>query len=408
MIEEVSKLMGRRLCDHCLGRVYSQLLSGYTNDERGKSIRNFMAMMLDSGKLDSSKINLNNFYGIKFNHASIECSDEKCWLCNEIFDSIDIMVDKAKDELGKIEFSNFLVGTRVPDDILTREEKLWENAGIEYVESIKSELNREIGKRLGIILDKESNFRNPEVVVLADFANKIVDLQINSLYILGFYQKLVRGIPQCKWGTPGKYKSSIQEVVAKPTMKAAKGSGNAFHGMGREDVDARCLGWRPFVIEIVEPMIRKIDLRRLQKDINKSHKVNVRGLKFSDRFTVVRIKTEKGDKTYRVDVEFEKPIDKKDLVKIKSLRGAISQQTPTRVAHRRADLTRRRIVKEISYKVISKKKIELTVKTNAGLYVKELVHGDNGRTKPSVAGVLGVKATPKNLDVMCVEAPKNL
>jgi tRNA pseudouridine synthase 10 len=409
MIDDIVKIMDKRLCDHCLGRVYSQLLSNSTNEERGSFIRRFMAMMVDSNSIESSKINMNNFYGLTFRQKNIEkMKKEKCWLCNNLFDSLDSMAKKAEAKLGKIEFNDFLVGSKVPDSVLENEEKLWESIGIEYVESIKSEVNRELGKKVGAFFDKPSNFKTPEVVALADFINKRADLQINSLYILGYYQKLVRGIPQCKWGTPGKYKSSIQEIVAKPTMRLAKGTGNFFHGMGREDVDARCLGWRPFVIEIAEPKIRKINLKKMQREINKTRKVNVKGLKFCDRFTVVRLKSERGDKTYRVDVEFDNPVEKKDLVKIKSLIGAISQQTPTRVMHRRADLNRRRIVKEIRYKIINKKKIELIVKTNAGLYVKELVHGDNGRTKPSVSEVLGVKANPKNLDVVCVEGPKNI
>ena len=318
------------------------------------------------------------------------------------------MTKKAESKLRKIDFNNFLVGSKVPEEILNKEEKLWEETGIEYVESIKSEINREIGKKLGFIFNKPTNFKNPDVVALTDFVNNKASLQINSLYILGYYQKLARGIPQSKWGTPGKYKTSVQEMVAKPLMKITHGKGNAFHGMGREDVDARCLGWRPFVIEITEPEKRFINLKQVQKQINKTKKIKVNKLKFSDKNTVVRIKSEKGDKTYRLIVVFDKPVEKKELRKLRALTGTMSQQTPIRVMHRRADLMRRRIVKEIKYKQINKKKIELTVKTSAGLYIKELVSGDNGRTKPSLSEILGVKATPKELDVIKIEPPKNL
>jgi tRNA pseudouridine synthase 10 len=71
-------------------------------------------------------------------------------------------------------------------------------------------------------------------------------------------------------------------------------------------------------------------------------------------------------------------------------------------------LIRKRLVKALKYKQIDKRTIELTVKTNAGLYVKELVTGDNGRTKPSVTEIMGVEAKPKNLDVIKIERPKNL
>jgi tRNA pseudouridine synthase 10 len=39
-----------------------------------------------------------------------------------------------------------------------------------------------------------------------------------------------------------------------------------------------------------------------------------------------------------------------------------------------------------------------------GLYIKELVSGDDGRTEPSLAGLLGVGAEVRALDVLAVEA----
>jgi len=410
MLDEIVKILDRKLCDHCLGRLFGNLLYGYRDDERGRIIRTTIAMLVDGKLIDYSKMNKNNFYGFAFrqNKEFEKMKKEKCWLCDNLFDYMDSMTRKAESKLKKIDFNNFLVGSKVPEDILNREEKLWEEVGIEYVESIKTEINRELGKRLGFLFKKPTNFKTPDVVAVADFVNKKIDLQINSLYILGYYQKLTRGIPQCKWGTPGKYKTSVQEIIAKPLMKVAKGKGNSMHGAGREDVNARCLGWRPFVIEIAEPQKRFISLKQIQKDINKTGKVRVNKLKFSDKNTVVIIKSEKGDKTYKVIVDFDKPVKKEELKKLKGLIGTISQQTPIRVVHRRADLIRRRMVKDLKYKQINSRKIELVVKTSAGLYVKELVSGDENRTKPSVSEILNVKATPKKLDVIKIEAPKNL
>lgn len=38
-----------------------------------------------------------------------------------------------------------------------------------------------------------------------------------------------------------------------------------------------------------------------------------------------------------------------------------------------------------------------------GLYIKELISGDEGRTEPSLAGLLGVGAEVTALDVVAVE-----
>jgi tRNA pseudouridine synthase 10 len=399
------------ICDRCLGRQFSQLLIGLTNEERGKSIRNIIAMLIDSKSIDYSKIELSNFYGFRFRHntdfSNLKKPD-KCFICNSLLDNLDVFAKKAEKKLKKIEFNNFLVGSKVPADIIEREEKLWEKIGIDYVESIKSEINRELGKRLWKIIRKPVSFKNPDVLIIADFEKNDAEIIINSLYILGYYKKLARGIPQSKWGTPGKYKTSVQEIVAKPIMKATKGKNNSFHGCGREDVNARCLDWRPFVIEIIEPKIRNISFGKIEKQINKSRKVKVSGLKVSNKFTVRRIKSEASDKTYRVLVKFKKPVGKKELKKLKSLVGVISQRTPERVVHRRADLIRRRLVKELKYKQINKKAIELKIKASAGLYIKELITGDKGRTKPSVSEILDNEAIPKDLDVIKIERPKGL
>lgn len=410
LIENALKILEKNLCNNCLGRFYYGLLAGFTNEEKGKLLRSVIAMMIDAKAVDYSKIDSSNFSGFKFkiNKDFHPEAMKKCYLCNGLFDKLESYTKKAVKKLGNIEFNNFLVGSVVSSEILNKEEEFWNETGIEYVESIKFDLNRELRKKIVEIAKKSVNFENPDVVILFNFDKGDVEVKINSLFILGYYKKFSRLIPQSKWGTPGKYKTSVQEIVAKPLMKVTKGKDNAFHGYGREDVNARCLDWRPFVIEIIEPRIRNFNLKDAEKKINKNKKIRIKLLKFTDKFTVRRIKTEMGDKTYKVTVNFDKAVKRTELRKLKSLIGPVSQRTPVRVAHRRADLIRKRLVKDLKYKQIDEKTIMLTVKTSSGLYVKELVHGDEGRTRPSLAELLNVVAVPKNLDVIKIERPKNL
>ena len=410
-IENAMKILEKGyFCNSCLGRFHYGLLAGFTNEEKGIFLRTVIAMMIDSKSIDCSKIESSNFYGFKFkiNKEFFPNKPEKCFLCNNLFEELDDYTKKAIKKLKRIEFNNFLVGSIVSDDILKMEESIWNETGIEFVESIKFDLNRELRKKISNIIRKPFNFSNPDIVIIFDFNKKEVEVKINSLYILGYYKKLKRGFPQCKWGTPGKYKTSIQEMVAKPIIKNTKGKGNAFHGFGREDVDARCLDWRPFVIEIIESKIRNFNFKEAEKKISQSKKIKVKLLKTVDRFIVRRIKSEMGDKTYRLMVKFNKPVEKEELKKLKSLIGVINQRTPIRVAHRRADLVRKRLVNDLKYRRINKKTIMLEVKASSGLYIKELVHGDSGRTKPSLSELLNVEAKPKNLDVIKIERPKNL
>jgi len=111
------------------------------------------------------------------------------------------------------------------------------------------------------------------------------------------------------------------------------------------------------------------------------------------------------DKSYKAEVEFQKELDKEDIAMIKSLEGkAIAQKTPKRVAHRRANLVRHRRIKKIDVKEAEGRCVVLVVTAEAGTYIKELISGDEGRTEPSIAGLLSTKAQCKGLEVTEIES----
>ena len=78
----------------------------------------------------------------------------------------------------------------------------------------------------------------------------------------------------------------------------------------------------------------------------------------------------------------------------------VSQRTPTRVLHRRPDIVRKRRVYGVRIKSITSNVIEALIHADGGLYIKELINGDNGRTKPSFSEMLGKPLTCLKLDVI--------
>ena len=100
-------------------------------------------------------------------------------------------------------------------------------------------------------------------------------------------------------------------------MKETKAMAHTLHGAGREDIDARCLDWRPFVFELDSPRKRTLPLKRIQTEINKSGKVKVTDLRPSDKKEVVRVKDLRPDKTYRALIRLEKKIKKEDISSLK-------------------------------------------------------------------------------------------
>jgi tRNA pseudouridine synthase 10 len=385
------------VCDRCLGRCFGQLLSGLTNEERGKTLRRYIAMLIDSE--ENIDVDSSNLYGINFHNKKFETKKpDKCFICSDLFKELKKKANLIIKRMNKYEYKTFLVGCKLTPELIKKEQELWDNVGIDWCESIKNETNRELGIEIEKITGKTMDRKSPDITILLDLNKNNVKLNVRSVYIYGKYQKLARGIPQTKWKKKV-FKTSVQEIIQKPFLKQVKTKNASFHGSGREDIDVRCLGWRPFVLELISPIKRKIDLKKMKNEINKSKKVKVKDLKIVSKDVVRRVKFADYDKTYRAIVVFEKPVE--NIKKLNELKEAIiTQKTPIRVLKRRADKIRKRKLKDIKYNSLSKNKIELVIKTQSGLYVKELITGDDGRTEPSISGFLNNKVKKIELDVI--------
>ncbi len=395
-------LRAHDLCDHCLGRLFAQVETGTTNAERGRNMRIAVALERSARSEEMP-------------------SHELCWLCEGTFDSLDRFAQAAVDKLSTIEYDTFLVGTRVDPLLQDREERLWAEVGGDRAEPVKAELNREIGKIVEARTGKTVEFRSPDVVAVVDTRFAQVDLDIAPIFFYGRYRKYSREIPQTRWpcrvcqgkgckrcGNTGKmYQISVQEVIGDVFLKAAEGKDHFFHGMGREDIDARMLGTgRPFVLEISEPKRRHLDLEALTALANDNGKglADFSGLRPSSREEVRQIKAATPDKVYLAEVKAHGKVNKGRVDEVvQSLSQArITQQTPTRVAHRRADLARERTIHELQLMEFDDERFVLRLRTESGTYVKEFVSGDNGRTVPSLSAALGVPCEVTALDVIQV------
>jgi len=392
ILEKAARILEQPVCDNCLGRQFGQLLSGFDNKERGSMLRTMVAMSID--KEEKPTLNPSNFSDYNFHSLDMPTSKKmKCSVCNDLFQDLGKWAKKIK-KAKKQEFDTFLMGTKLPFSLIEKEETLWENVGIDFCEPLKAEINRELGK----LVEKELKIKfakHPHVNIICNFATGKVDIEINPIFIYGEYQKLVRGIPQTRWPS-GKYKTSVEQIIAKPFMKQTKGKEHKLHGMGREDIDARCLGWRPFVLEILEPNRRSLNLK-----VKLPSKINVRKLRPSSIQEVRRIKEFRAEKSYRALITCDGKIKKSDLKKLQKIKN-VKQKTPQRVIHRRADRYRYRKVKKIKTKFINSKRFVLEVRGEAGLYIKELINGDQGRTEPNITNILGVQCNCKELDVTAI------
>ncbi|MCW3983772.1 MAG: tRNA pseudouridine(54/55) synthase Pus10 [Candidatus Bathyarchaeota archaeon] len=438
VLEKAYELLSKYpLCDHCLGRQFALLGYSMENNVRGAALK--VSLTMQANELATQEKDAEGIKRLKVLASNGFCvtaqetlkhlkkrvpkqeADAKCYLCEGKFEHVDSLVEKAQKALEGYQFATFLVGIELPIQVEEREDEFKGAFNITHGESMRHEFGRVLGKALAKATGKEAEYLTPEVVpVIAPFEEKI-RVQVNPLFVGGRYRKLVRDIPQSEWfcscrgkgcekcgGTGKLYPESVEAYTSKPILEASGGKESFFHASGREDIDARMLGsGRPFIVEVSKPKKRVFDLKEIEAKINANGvgKVEVSELHFASKDDVRHLKKgESAQKEYRLLAEFEKDLTDEDLKLLEEkLTGAlIKQQTPLRVVHRRADIVRERYIYKLEVKKVTLKKALLYIKCQGGLYVKELVSGDEGRTVPNVSALLNNPAKTLKLDVLNV------
>lgn len=261
------------------------------------------------------------------------------------------------------------------------------------------------------------------------------------VYLFGRYNKYARDISQSPWtlsdgadvGKPiaadgdgeeevRKGRTSVEEIVGGAVQEVFGARECHLHACGREDIDVRMLGnGRPFVLEVVEPRmlvtdvaIRDVLARIVQTDSGRRD-VRIPLLKECDRavWSGMQAVAESKRKGYRSLVWCERPVAREDLdSRLRSVfhmqdtdeEGVaalkIDQWTPLRVLHRRSLLKRVRYIYSYSFIVLDRHFFLLDIVTSAGMYVKEFVHGDLGRTQPNLRSALEAQTDILQLDVV--------
>ncbi len=481
-------------CDHCLGRIGGKKRFGQSDLESGIEIR---ASVVEA---DSTMANARE-------------NEPLCPFCENLFEEAPLLAELIYESIGERDCSRLQLGARIPKDQTEAEDHLRKRFGAGGSAPLKSSLVEEVARQLGELgMGQNLVVEKPEILALIDVLTLTVELDIRSHYVYGRYRKLERGIPQTKWPcrackgrgcekcdqTGLQYRSSVQALIGDPLLELFGSEEHAFHGMGREDIDVRCLGrGRPFVIELKKPYKRDVDMNLIMDAINSSAKnrLEVSDMRPSNRSEVVRVKDTPAEKSYTIryriepitqsnfdeltqvmeipsnnqdrnkrrknhhrrrkpepepeveidyssmkkaelvelcgqkglaksgtkDVLIERlstfkeatlPLPEKDYILeiMNNLQGCtLAQRTPERVAHRRADKIRKRKVLETSNPSIKEDEdgnlvAEFSLRCESGTYVKETVHGDSGRTQPSIASLIKAKCTVEWLDVADIHA----
>ncbi|XP_053191125.1 LOW QUALITY PROTEIN: putative tRNA pseudouridine synthase Pus10 [Scomber japonicus] len=237
-----------------------------------------------------------------------------------------------------------------------------------------------------------------------------------SVFVAGRYNKFCRSLPQTPWVIDGerRMESSVEELIADSLSSYFLFylfTGFNFSSSGREDVDVRTLGnGRPFAMELLNPhtsRLSRAEMKQVQETINNSSdKIKVRDLQIVTREAMGRMKEGEEEKTksYTALIWTQKPIQREDITFIDEIKDlTLDQKTPLRVLHRRALAVRQRVIHSMNARFLDPHHFHLGLKTQAGTYIKEFVHGDFGRTKPNLCQLLNTDTDILELDVESVD-----
>jgi len=432
-------LLRYSLCGRCLGRLLAYDKPGTRAPEAGEEImakllREALALLNHSRESAVALIKALSESGYRpaqkiAEEQGLRVEARICPVClGRLTDGvIDEVVAESVKRVSDYEFEDFLVGAYIPKYIASVEERLFSEFGLAESETLRKEITREVGSRLEALLGKPANFTSPEMLILVDIFTGTVEAKPASLYIYGHYFKNQPNIPQTPWycstcwgagcercaGLGRIYPDSVAEYVGEPAMRMAGAIGYKFHAAGREDVDVTVEGTgRPFILELIMPRRRRIPLETLKEDIerNSRGRVKVDMLDYATHsdLKMLKVSIEGSVKRYSAIVQFERNVSIEDLASLETaLRGAVIEQyTPTRVLKRKGEKIRKKRVLNIKSTLIDTHTVRFEIEADGGLYVKELIHGDAGRTRPSVAEILG--NTPTNISLRFLGILKTL
>lgn len=224
----------------------------------------------------------------------------------------------------------------------------------------------------------------------------------SPLYVAGRYNKWQRGIANSPWTeddwastSAGQQRSTanVTDALVGPITAALGARGGTMASAGREDVDVRMLGsGRPFVVEVWGALKRTADWAAVAAAVHaECPGVSATQVRVSDRaeYSGLQAASEQRCKKYGALIHTAMPVPAAVLDRVHALRDIpLAQRTPLRVVHRRSMEVRSKRVLQVSLEPVAGCWYVATITASGGTYIKEFVHGDGGRTQPSLGQLL--------------------
>ncbi|MFB5612231.1 MAG: tRNA pseudouridine(54/55) synthase Pus10 [Nitrosarchaeum sp.] len=362
------------LCDSCLGRLFSKQMNLSSNKLLGKKLKN-----------------------------TLKRSSKKCFICKNLLDNLAPYLKLMLDHSSQYDFSTMVVGALIKPSIVDRDDYIRSKYKLKGIDSVKTDITKELGKSFIKKTKKTIDFLNPDLTFTINFKDESCQLRSKPLLLHGRYTKIERGLPQkqkpcvncsgkgcrgCNFHGISEY-DSVEGKISEFLFNKFGGTTAKFTWVGGEDKSSLVLGsGRPFFVKIQNPFKRNLSLPRkiiLNSVIMYNCKIISKPPKTPIRFySLIELK-----------ISVENPFLSTTLKKLKSIsKGPV-------VVYEKSGKRTEKIISDLKYKKTSKNDFTLFFRAEGGLPVKRFVDGDD--VTPGISQIMNDKCTCLSFDFLEID-----
>jgi tRNA pseudouridine synthase 10 len=359
------------LCDRCLGRLFSKQLN------------------LSSNKLLGKKLKVN------FKRLT-----SKCYICKNLLDNLAPYLKSMITASHKYEFDSIVVGAMIKPSIMDRDDYIRSKYKLRGIDSVKTDITKELGKQFIKKTKKTIDFLNPDLTFTIDFKNDTCDLRSKPIILHGRYTKSQRGLPQkqkscincfgkgcrnCNFHGISEY-DSVEGKISQFLFEKFGGTTTKFTWVGGEDQSSLVVGsGRPFFVKIQNPFKRDLSLpRSMAFDSVTMHDCKI--ISESPKSPIKFISS------IAMKILTENEIHSSTLKKLNEVvNGPV-------VVYDSSGRRSEKIVSDLKYTKTSKNYFTLFIKAEGGLPVKRFVEG--GDVIPGISQILNDKCRCVEFDFL--------
>ena len=201
MLEKAKRLaLERVLCVNCLGRMFGGLLTGLDNKSRGIFLLGVLSMellsraVLGDKRAERELVKLAERYSdVEFLRRTVERRgyrpnppENVCEICAGMSKGYKKVAELVIEKVREYEFESFLIGVRVPTKVEIKEDEVKTSYKLQFAESLREEMSREIGKEvMRGLKGKKFDPVNPDLTVIVDPLSGLVEMRGKDLVIEG-------------------------------------------------------------------------------------------------------------------------------------------------------------------------------------------------------------------------------